>query len=174
MSLYIDMKMILSMKCSGSHCESVIRLWIFLIRPKVVIPGNIFHSISVGIFIDSIHLFEVIVFRIPFKFCSSRSRKRSSPMFTQSTESEETWTLALVIWSAFSLNKLCRHPRGIFDTKSASHQWFLVVHWSVFQFHGITVPHCSKDYSSRVVNSPHSLVQDELLLEEWHSEICHK
>ena len=29
-SLHIDMKMILSLKCSGSHCSSVIRLWIFL------------------------------------------------------------------------------------------------------------------------------------------------
>ena len=39
---------------------------------------------------------------------------------------------------------------------------------------GTTVPHCARDYSSRIVNSPHSLVQDELLLEEWHSEICPK
>ena len=47
MSLYIDMKMILSLKCSGSH--SVIRLRIFSTRPNVVIPGNSFHSNSVGI-----------------------------------------------------------------------------------------------------------------------------
>ena len=54
------------------------------------------------------------------------------------------------------------------------YQWFLFVHWSVFQFHWITAPHCSKDYSSSIVNSPHCLVQDEQLLGEWHSEKCSK
>ena len=49
MSLYIDMKMTLSLNCSGSHCRSLIRLWIFTRRPNFVIPGNILHSNSVGI-----------------------------------------------------------------------------------------------------------------------------
>ena len=48
MSLNIVMKMILSLKCSGSHCRSLIRLWIFSRRPNVVIPGKIFHSNCVG------------------------------------------------------------------------------------------------------------------------------
>ena len=47
-SLYVDMKMILSVTCSGSHCRSLIRLRIFSRRPNVMIPGNIFHSNSVG------------------------------------------------------------------------------------------------------------------------------
>ena len=45
----------------------------------------------------------------------------------------------------------------------------LFVHRSVFEFHWTTVSHCSNDYSSRVVNSRHGLVQDELLLEEFSS-----
>ena len=44
MSLYFDMKMILSSKCSGLHWKSLIRLWIFSKRPNVMISGNIFHS----------------------------------------------------------------------------------------------------------------------------------
>ena len=48
MSLYVDTRMILSVRCSGSHCRSLIRLRIFSRRPKVTIPGNIFHSNSVG------------------------------------------------------------------------------------------------------------------------------
>ena len=43
-----------------------------------------------------------------------------------------------------------------------------------FQFHSITVLHYSKSETSRIVNSPHSRVQDELLLEEWYPEICTK
>ena len=39
MSLHIDTKMILSVKCSGSHSRSLIRLWIFSTRPNVVIPS---------------------------------------------------------------------------------------------------------------------------------------
>ena len=60
MSLTIDMKMILSLKCSGSHCRSVTSFWILSRKPNVVIPGNILlelrrHSV------DSIHIIEVIV-----------------------------------------------------------------------------------------------------------------
>ena len=66
----------------------------------------------------------------------------------------------------------CRHPRSIFETFCAHTSDFFFVHWSVFQFHWMTIPENSRNYSSRIVDSPHRLFRDELLLEESHSEIC--
>ena len=48
MSLYIDMKMILPMNCSGSHLNSAIMFWISSRIPNVMNPGTIFHSNSIG------------------------------------------------------------------------------------------------------------------------------
>ena len=89
-SLHIDMKMILSIKFSGSHCWSLIRLWIFSGRPNVVIPVDIFHSNSVGIpsirFISLKWLFSEYHLILLFQ-----AAILSSPFFpTQSTESEKT------------------------------------------------------------------------------------
>ena len=70
--------------------------------------------------------------------------------------------------------EVCRHVRGIIEIDNPYTNDLFFVHWSVFQFRGIAIPHCSKNYPSRIVTSPESLVQDELLLEEWHSEICPK
>ena len=82
MSLYIDMQMILPLKFSDSNCKSVIGLGIFSI------PMNIFarrrHSV------DSIHIFEVIVFRIPFNFALPGRHRIISLFSTKSTESEKT------------------------------------------------------------------------------------
>ena len=47
-SLNIDMKMILPVKFSGSHCNSPIICWIWLRIPTVVNSGKIFHSNSIG------------------------------------------------------------------------------------------------------------------------------
>ena len=48
MSLYIDMKIILTVNCSGSHCISVIIFWISARICNVVNRGNIVHSNSIG------------------------------------------------------------------------------------------------------------------------------
>ena len=96
----------------------------------------------------------------------------SSPIFpTQSTESEKTWALALVSWQALLHHKLV-------DVHSQSLK--IIALTTVisfcspisFSFSLITVPHEPKNDSSRIVDSPHGLVQDELLLEEKYSEIC--
>ena len=75
-------------KCSGSYCRSLIRLWIFSRRPNVVIPGNIFHSNSVGIPSIRFKSLNWLFFRnhliLLFQVAIG-----SSPIFqTQSTESE--------------------------------------------------------------------------------------
>ena len=48
MSLYIDMKMILPWKCSGSQPKASINFWISRRICNVVNPGNIIHSDSIG------------------------------------------------------------------------------------------------------------------------------
>ena len=47
MSSYINMKMILSLKCSGSPCIPSINFWISSWMPNIVNPGIFFHSNSV-------------------------------------------------------------------------------------------------------------------------------
>ena len=172
MSLYIDMKMILSLKCSGSHCRSLTRLWIFSRKPNVVILGNVSHSNSVGLpsiqFISLKWLFSeyhlILLFQVGIE---------SSPIFpphrAQSRRRRRLWR-----W--WSDKPCCTTSFLDIHVKSLN----LIVLTPVisvcspisFQFHWITVPHHSKDDSSRIVNSPQSVFQDELLLEEWHSEMC--
>ena len=48
MSLYIDMKIILPVNCSGSHCITVIIFWISARICNAVNPGKFFHSNSLG------------------------------------------------------------------------------------------------------------------------------
>ena len=67
MSLYIDMKMILTVKCSGSHCRSVIRLNLLEDAPRCDSWEHLPLELR-GHTVDSIHILEVIVFRIPFNF----------------------------------------------------------------------------------------------------------
>ena len=98
--------MILPLNCSGSHSTSFINFWISSRMPNAVIPGNIFHSNSVGIpsirFVSLKWLFSeyhlILLFHVAIG---------SSPIFpTQSTESEKTCVMALVIWEALLHNKL--------------------------------------------------------------------
>ena len=48
MSLYIDMKMILHLNCSGSDLNSAIIFWISSRIPNIVNPGIFVHSSSIG------------------------------------------------------------------------------------------------------------------------------
>ena len=105
MSLYIDMKMILSVKCSGLHCGSLIRL--NLLREAQRHDSCDYFPFELRRHaVDLIHILEVIVFRIQL-ILLFQVAIGSSPIFpAQSTESEKTYVLALVIRQDFSHSKL--------------------------------------------------------------------
>ena len=77
-------------ECSGSRCRSLIRLWIFSRRSNVVIPGNTFHSNSVGMPPIRFISLKWLFFRIPFNFALPSRNRITSHFPTQSTESEKT------------------------------------------------------------------------------------
>ena len=66
MSLYIDMKMILALNCSGSHWNAVSISRISSRIPTVVNPGKIFHSNSIGSPSIRSKIFEITCFQKPF------------------------------------------------------------------------------------------------------------
>ena len=103
MSLNIDMKMILSLKSAGSHCNSPILSWISLRIAAVLNPGRIFHSNSIGFRFSSLKKLVSEYHLILF----SQDWSGSSPILSRhNTESEKTYPLANAYWWARLCNTL--------------------------------------------------------------------
>ena len=112
-----------------------------------------------GLSVCDFHILEVIVFRIPFNFAlPGRNRIISHFSHTQNTESEKRWALALVI-------RYARLHKKLVDIHAVNLTVFepVISVCSLIRF-PVSLNNCPN--FSRILNSPHSLVQDELLLEE--------
>ena len=104
------------------------------------------------------------------KFCSSERRSVHLSCFPNRAPSRRrrkswhSWSRELchTISLSISMCALCNWSR--------LHHWLLSDYWSFFQFMWRTVSQTSRDDSWQIVNSPHSLFRDELLLEEWYPE----
>ena len=69
MSLYIHMKMILPLNFSGWHCNSVINLWISSRMPSQCSESWEYFPLELHrLSINSIQIFEIAIFQIPFNF----------------------------------------------------------------------------------------------------------
>ena len=127
--------------------------------------------------VDAYQFLEVIVLRISLNFSlpscvwiishlshtKALSRRRCTLWHWWSDKLFRT--ISLSISTYFLWFQLLSNQRSLvfFD------EGFLIDHWSVFLSHWITVPETSRDGSSRIVDSCHSLLRDEWLLEEWYS-----
>ena len=171
MSLNIDLKMILPLNCSGSHFCSFMNSWICVRRSDVVNPGNIFHSSSIDSpsirfrsfkrLFSKYHLIFSFQNFLRIFFYTSQTPDRAPSLRRRRSWRSRSDEFCHTASLSRSTCILCNQPW--------SHHWSLSGPWSIFQFLWIISAKNSRNDSSRIVNSDHTLDQDELLLDEWYS-----
>ena len=131
MSLNIDMKMILPVKFSGSHCNSHIICWIWSRIPTVVNPGKSSTRIP-----QVVHQFDSIRWNNcrpnTIEFCSSSIQRDCLPSFPNSVQNRRRRRLKQ--WNIDELDcaTSLSIPTSNLGNLSSKCQWFLSDHWPVF------------------------------------------
>ena len=139
MSLYIDMKMILPLNCSGSPFDFVIIFWILSSIHNVVNPGNFVHSISTGSPVDPI---RTTCFPKPCNLAF-----RCLHWFITAASQTQHWVrkdvcLAVANWTALSVNRVVTLHIGCCQSIVVSP---VISVWSVINL-SVTWKNCYKEF----------------------------